>query len=134
MKIASWNVNSLRVRLPHVLDWLSTAQPDLLGIQETKTTDENFPLDEIKESGYNVIFSGQKTYNGVTIISKDKAEDIVTDIPGLDDPQRRVLGATFGNLRFLNLYIPNGSEIGSEKYGYKLDWIERLMAYFEKQL
>ncbi|MDH5435194.1 MAG: exodeoxyribonuclease III [Gammaproteobacteria bacterium] len=134
MKIASWNVNSLRVRLPHVLDWLNSAQPDLLGIQETKTTDDNFPVDEIKAAGYNVIFSGQKTYNGVTIISKDKAEDIVTDIPGLDDPQRRVLGATFGNLRFLNLYIPNGSEVGSEKYAYKLNWLDKLIPYVEQQL
>ncbi len=134
MKIATWNVNSLRVRLPHVLDWLSTAKPDLLGIQETKTPDENFPVDEIKEAGYNVIFSGQKTYNGVTVISKEKAEDIVTDIPGLDDPQRRVLGATYGNLRFLNLYIPNGSEVGSEKYTYKLDWLDKMIAYVEKQL
>ena len=134
MKIATWNVNSLRVRLPHVLDWLSTAKPDLLGIQETKTPDENFPVDEIKEAGYNVIFSGQKTYNGVTVISKEKAEDIVTDIPGLDDPQRRVLGATYGSLRFLNLYIPNGSEVGSEKYTYKLDWLDKMIAYVEKQL
>ena len=134
MKIASWNVNSLRVRLPHVLDWLNTAKPDLLGIQETKTTDDNFPIDEIREAGYNVVFSGQKTYNGVAVISKGEARDIVTDIPGLDDPQRRVLGATFGNLRFLNLYIPNGSEVGSEKYAYKLDWLDKLVAYVKTQL
>lgn len=134
MKIATWNVNSLRVRLPHVLDWLNTAKPDLLGLQETKTTDDNFPIDEIKEAGYNIAFCGQKTYNGVAVISKDKAEDIVTDIPGLDDPQRRVLGATYGNLRFLNLYIPNGSEVGSEKYAYKLDWLDKLIAYVKKQL
>lgn len=138
MKIASWNVNSLKVRLPHVLDWLEAHQPDILGLQETKTIDENFPVDAIQESGYKVAFAGQKTYNGVAVLSKTSASDIITDLPGLDDPQRRVLGATIadkkGPIRFLNLYVPNGSEVGSEKYDYKLDWLKKLAAYVKKQL
>lgn len=136
MKIASWNVNSLKVRLPHVLDWLKSEKPDLLGLQETKMTNENFPVDEIQNAGYQVIYSGQKTYNGVAILSKQSMEpaDIITELPGLDDPQRRVLGATYGDLRFINLYVPNGSEVGSEKYQYKLDWLEKLCAYIEQQL
>jgi exodeoxyribonuclease-3 len=134
MKLASWNVNSLKVRLPHVLDWLAEHQPDILGLQEIKTIDENFPLEEIKAAGYHVNFAGQKTYNGVAVISKLEATDIVTDLPGLDDPQRRVLGATVDGLRFLNLYIPNGSEVGSEKYEYKLGWLDALIKYVKTQL
>jgi len=136
MKIASWNVNSLNVRLPHVLQWLETARPDLLGLQETKLTDEKFPQAEIEAAGYNVVFSGQKTYNGVAVLSRvpEAATDVVTDLPGLDDPQRRVLGATYGDVRFLNLYVPNGQEVGSDKYAYKLDWLAKLRAYVEAQL
>lgn len=134
MKLASWNVNSLKVRLPHVLDWLAEHQPDILGLQETKTIDENFPVADIEAAGYHVVFAGQKTYNGVAVISKQPATDIVTDLPGLDDPQRRVLGATVGDVRFLNLYVPNGSEVGSEKYEYKLGWLEALKKYIESQL
>ena len=138
MKIASWNVNSLKVRLPHVLDWLTQQQPDILGIQETKTVDENFPVEDIKAAGYHVAFAGQKTYNGVAVVSKHKISDIITDLPGLDDPQRRVLGCTIhhkkGNVRFLNLYVPNGSEVGSEKYAYKLDWLDKLAAYVDTQI
>lgn len=138
MKLASWNVNSLKVRLPHVLDWLDTHQPDILGLQETKTIDENFPADAIHEAGYQVTFAGQKTYNGVAVLSKKTATDIITDLPGLDDPQRRVLGITIphkkGDVRFLNLYVPNGSEVGSEKYAYKLGWLEALANHVEDQL
>ena len=136
MKIASWNVNSLKVRLPHVLDWLKSEEPDLLGLQETKTIDDNFPEEEIQNAGYQVLYSGQKTYNGVAILSKQGMEpaDIITDIPELEDPQRRVLGATYGDLRFINLYVPNGSEVDSEKYHYKLDWLEKLHAYIKVQI
>ena len=138
MKLASWNVNSLKVRLPHVLDWLKEHQPDILGLQETKTIDENFPLEDIQAAGYHVNFAGQKTYNGVAVISKLEATDIITDLPGLDDPQRRVLGCTIahesGDIRFLNLYIPNGSEVGSEKYEYKLNWLDKLTKYVEEQI
>jgi exodeoxyribonuclease-3 len=134
MKLASWNVNSLKVRLPHVLDWLQQQQPDILGVQETKTIDENFPVEEIQAAGYHVAFAGQKTYNGVAVISKSEAVDIITDLPGIEDPQRRVLGATIGDVRFLNLYVPNGSEVGSEKYEYKVDWLDKLAQYVETQI
>ncbi|RLA03731.1 MAG: exodeoxyribonuclease III [Gammaproteobacteria bacterium] len=134
MKIATWNVNSLKVRLPHVLDWLATSQADILCLQETKTTDENFPLADIEAAGYHVVYSGQKTYNGVAIISKQPATDIVTDIPGLDDPQRRILGATIGDVRVLDLYVVNGQEVGSEKYVHKLHWLEQVTAHISEQL
>jgi exodeoxyribonuclease-3 len=134
MKIASWNVNSLTVRLPHVLDWLATNQPDILGLQETKTVDEKFPVAEIAAAGYLVVYAGQKTYNGVAVLSKQEASETVTDIPGLDDHQRRVMGVTVGGIRFLNLYVPNGSEVGSEKYDYKLGWLASLAEYVKAQL
>lgn len=134
MKIATWNVNSLKVRLPQVLDWLAVSQVDILCLQETKTTDENFPVDEISAAGYQVIYSGQKTYNGVAILSKQVATDIVTDIPGLDDPQRRILAATIDTVRVLNLYVVNGQEVGSEKYAHKLQWLERVTGFISEQL
>jgi len=134
MKIATWNVNSLKVRLPQVLDWLAAAQPDVLCLQETKTTDENFPVEAIEAAGYHCVYSGQKTYNGVAILSKTPAADILTDIPGLDDPQRRILGATIGNVRVLNLYVVNGQEVGSVKYDYKLLWLEKVAAHVREQL
>jgi exodeoxyribonuclease-3 len=133
MKIATWNVNSLKVRLPHVLQWLEAAQPDVLAIQETKTVDENFPLAEIEAAGYKAVFSGQKTYNGVAIFSKVEAVDAMTDIPGLDDPQRRILAATINGVRVVNLYVVNGSEVGSEKYAYKLDWLAKVTAWLQEQ-
>ncbi|MCG6899450.1 MAG: exodeoxyribonuclease III [Gammaproteobacteria bacterium] len=134
MKIATWNVNSLKVRLPQVLDWLAVSQVDILCLQETKTTDENFPVDEISAAGYQVIYSGQKTYNGVAILSKQVATDIVTDIPGLDDPQRRILAATIDTVRVLDLYVVNGQEVGSEKYAHKLQWLERVTGFISEQL
>jgi exodeoxyribonuclease-3 len=134
MKIASWNVNSLKVRLPHVLDWLDASQADILCLQETKTMDENFPASEIEAAGYHVVFSGQKTYNGVAIISRQAATDVVTDVPGLDDPQRRILGATINGVRVLDLYVVNGQEVGSEKYAHKLHWLDKVTDYISKQL
>jgi exodeoxyribonuclease-3 len=134
MKIATWNVNSLKVRLPHVLDWLTASQTDILCLQETKTTDENFPVDEIETAGYHVVYSGQKTYNGVAIISKQQAADIITDVSGLDDPQRRILGATIAGIRLLNLYVVNGQEVGSEKYAHKLHWLDKVTDYIDEQL
>lgn len=134
MKIATWNVNSLRVRLPHVLDWIQAQQPDILALQETKLSDPDFPLAEFTALGYQAIYSGQKTYNGVALVTRLPCTDIVTDIPGLEDPQRRVLGATIGEIRVLNLYVPNGSEVGSDKYVYKLDWLAKLAAYIQIQL
>jgi len=126
LKVASWNVNSLNVRLPHVLAWCETARPDILALQETKLTDDRFPVDELMEAGYHSVCSGQKTYNGVAILSPEPATDIVTDVDGLDDPQRRILGATIGGVRIINLYVVNGSEVDSEKYTYKLHWLEQV--------
>lgn len=138
MKIASWNVNSLKVRLPQLLQWLQTECPDVVGLQETKLMDDKFPGDEINAAGYHVVFAGQKTYNGVAVLSRKDtvgpATDVVTELPGLEDPQRRVLGVTVGDLRFLDLYVPNGSEVGSDKYEYKLGWLEKCIAYVETQL
>lgn len=133
MKIASWNVNSLRVRLPQVLDWLAAQAPDILGLQETKTQDAEFPVRAFEEAGYRVAFSGQKTYNGVALLGKTTPEGCLTDPPGLDDPQRRVLAASFGDIRVINLYVPNGSEVGSEKYAYKLDWLEKICAFIRDE-
>lgn len=133
MKIATWNVNSLRVRLPHVLQWLEAAQPDVLAIQETKMVDEQFPLAELEAAGYNAVFAGQKTYNGVAILSKSPATDVLTDIPDLDDPQRRILVATIEGVRVVNLYVVNGAEVGSDKYAYKLDWLAKVTAWLQQQ-
>ena len=134
MHIATWNVNSLNVRLPHVLEYLEDEAPDILALQETKTPDEKFPTAEIEQAGYHVCFSGQKTYNGVAIISRAPAEDIICEIPGLDDPQRRLLAANIGDIRIVNVYIPNGQEIGSEKYAYKLRWLAALKALLQEEL
>jgi exodeoxyribonuclease-3 len=133
-KIATWNVNSLNVRLPQVLDWLRDQQPDILALQETKLTDLDFPTLDIAEAGYRAVFAGQKTYNGVAILSRLPAGEIVTDLPGLDDPQRRVLGATVGNTRVLNLYVPNGQAVGSDKYAYKLTWLDHLTVWLQTEL
>ncbi len=105
-KIATWNVNSLRVRLPQVLDWLKNTKPDILALQEIKMTDEQFPLEEIQAAGYKALFAGQKAYNGVALLSRLSCSDVMTDLPGLDDPQRRVLGATYEKLKVLNVYVP----------------------------
>jgi len=133
-KIASWNVNSLNVRLPHVLAWVDGAQPDVLALQETKLTDDRFPVQELMDEGYHSVFSGQKTYNGVAILSREQALDPVTDIPGLDDPQRRILAATIGDVRVVNLYVVNGSEVGSEKFEYKLHWLEQVTAWLAREI
>lgn len=134
LKIASWNVNSLNVRLPHVLAWVEGSRPDVLALQETKLTDDRFPLEDFQQAGYRSLFSGQKTYNGVAILSRDEAVDPVTDIPGLDDPQRRILAATVRGVRVVDLYVVNGSEVGSEKFDYKLHWLERVTAWLATEL
>lgn len=134
LKIASWNVNSLNVRLPHVLAWCEGARPDILALQETKLTDDRFPADTFLEAGYHSVYSGQKTYNGVAILSRQPAGEIVTDIDGLDDPQRRILAATIGDLRIIDLYVVNGSEVGSEKYAYKLHWLEQVNRFIADQM
>ncbi len=134
MKIATWNVNSLNVRLPQVLAWLAAESPDVLALQETKTVDEKFPRAEIEAAGYRAAFSGQPAYNGVAILSRAPATDVATALPGLDDPQRRVLAASYGDLRVLNLYVPNGESVESDKYRYKLDWLTKLSAWIEREL
>jgi exodeoxyribonuclease III len=134
MLVGSWNVNSLKVRLPHLLAWLDSAQPDIVGLQETKTVDDAFPVDALREAGYHAAFSGQKTYNGVAVLSREPAVDVVTELPGFPDPQRRVLGSTIGDIRFLNLYVPNGQAVGTDKYHYKLDWLQALQEYCREQL
>jgi len=133
-RIASWNVNSLNVRLPHVQAWCQAAQPDILALQETKLVDERFPEAALAEFGYHSVYSGQKTYNGVAILSREPASDPVTDIPGLDDHQRRILAATIGDIRLINLYVVNGSEVGSEKFEYKLMWLEKVTEWLEEEL
>ena len=134
MKIATWNVNSLRVRLEHVTDWLKQARPDVLGLQETKVTDDLFPAAAFEDLGYHVSYSGQPTYNGVALVSRLPPADVVVDLDGFDDPARRVLGATCGDVRVLNLYVPNGQSVGSEKYDYKLAWLAALEAHLRSDL
>jgi len=133
LKLATWNVNSLKVRLPHVLDWLAANQPDALCLQETKLEDKNFPLAEIEAAGYRAVFAGQKTYNGVAILSKETAAGVQSGIPGYDDPQKRVLAATIGGVRVISVYVPNGESVESEKYKYKLGWLEQLIAWLASE-
>ena len=133
-RIASWNVNSLRVRLEHVIEWLQRVDPDVLGLQETKLTDENFPASAFEDLGYKAVFSGQPTYNGVALISRQPARDVVTELDGFPDQEKRVLAATFGDVRIFNLYVPNGRSVGSEKYEYKLEWLEALCAQLRNEL
>jgi exodeoxyribonuclease III len=134
MKIATWNVNSLRMRLAQVLEWLAAEKPDILALQETKLPDEAFPAADIEAAGYHAIYLGQKTYNGVALLTRGSAHDVVHDLPGLDDPARRVLGATCGPVRVLNLYVPNGEAVESPKYAYKLKWLDKLVGYIAAQL
>ena len=134
MKIATWNVNSLRVRLPQVLDWLGVERPDVLALQETKLPDRDFPVAEIEAAGYSAVYTGQSAYNGVAILSRSPAADVVMDLPGLDGEQRRVVAASFGEVRVLNLYVPNGQNVGSEKYVYKLEWLDTLTSYIKADL
>ena len=134
MKIATWNVNSMKVRLPHVLEWLDANSPDVLVLQEIKQVTEAFPAEELAGAGYQAVASGQKTYNGVAVISRGSASDPVTDFPGFDDPQRRILATTIDGVRVVDLYVPNGSEVGSEKYDYKLGWLEALRGFLTDEL
>lgn len=134
MKFASWNVNSLKVRLPQVLDWMEHQRPDVLGLQETKLTDEKFPAEAIEAAGYHVSFSGQPTYNGVALIASEKPLDVVTEIPGFPDDHKRVIAATVGDVRVINLYVVNGKEVGSDKYDHKLRWLEAVHAWVADEL
>ena len=126
MKLATWNVNSLKVRLPQVLQWLADNPVDILCLQETKLTDDKFPAAEIEAAGYQVVFSGQKTYNGVAILSKLPIEDVVKNNPRYEDAQQRILAATIGGVRVVCAYVPNGQSVDSDKYAYKLAWLDAL--------
>lgn len=134
MKIATWNINSMNVRQGHVLEWLDANGPDVLVLQEIKQVTEKFPAEALADIGYQSVANGQKTYNGVAVVSRASAEDPVFEFPGFDDPQRRVLATTIDGVRVVNLYIPNGSEVGSEKYEYKLSWLATLRDFLEDEL
>lgn len=134
MKIATWNVNSLRVRLPHLLDWLASAQPDVVGLQELKCVEDQFPFDELKAAGYHAVANGQKTYNGVAILSRHAIENVSRDMAGFDDEQKRVIAATINGVRVVNVYVVNGQDLGTEKYAYKLRWLEALHGTLRTEL
>jgi exodeoxyribonuclease-3 len=126
MKIASWNVNSLRARMSHVVAWLEAQQPDVLALQEIKMVDAEFPALEFDRLGYQAICSGQPSYNGVALLTKKDADDVVTALPDFDDPQKRVLGAKVDGVFVLDLYVPNGQAVDTDKYRYKLEWLAQL--------
>ncbi|MGD9599254.1 MAG: exodeoxyribonuclease III [Steroidobacteraceae bacterium] len=132
--IATWNVNSLRVRLPQLSEWLASRPVHTLALQETKLEDHAFPRAEIEALGYQVACSGQRTYNGVAILARAPLHDIATGIAGFEDPQRRVLAATIDGVRVVNLYVPNGQAVGSDKYAYKLRWLEALRGWLAQEL
>ncbi|MET4729365.1 exodeoxyribonuclease-3 [Lysobacter enzymogenes] len=134
MKIVSWNVNSLNVRLPHLQQWLAAFAPDIVALQETKLEDNRFPDTALAEAGYRSVFAGQKTYNGVAILSRDAAQDVQVGIPGFEDEQKRVIAATVGGLRIIDLYVVNGQDVGTDKYAYKLRWLEAAHAWIRDEL
>ena len=132
MKIATWNVNSINARLDHLLGWLETTQTDVVCLQETKCVDENFPYQPIFELGYHTAFYGQKSHNGVAILSKYDIEDVQKNFPGDDDDSpKRLIAATINGVRIVNTYIPNGTELWTDKFTFKLDWLQRLRKYFD---
>ena len=134
VRIATWNVNSLNVRLPHVLDWLAEHRPDVLMLQETKLTDDRFPVEALLSAGYHAVFSGQKTYNGVAILSREPPADVIDRFPTVTDEQRRTIAATIGGVRVVDLYVVNGHEVGSEKYAYKLEWLHQVTEHLRAEL
>lgn len=134
MKLATWNVNSLKVRLPQVLDWAGKHRPDVLCLQETKLQNEQFPAAEIQAAGYHSLPNGQKTYNGVCIVSLGPPSETITEIPGFEDPQKRVLAATIGGIRIINAYVPNGESTESDKYQYKLRWLAAFRDWLKDEL
>ena len=135
MKIASWNVNSLNVRLPHLQQWLADFAPDVVGLQETKLEDHRFPDTALAALGYRSVFHGQKTYNGVALLARNRAlEDVQAGIPGFDDAQARAIAATVDGVRIVNLYVVNGQAVGSDKYAYKLRWLEAVRGWIADEL
>jgi exodeoxyribonuclease-3 len=134
LRIVSWNVNSLKVRLAQVLQFAAAAQPDVIALQETKLSDDQFPRAEIEAAGYRAVFTGQKTYNGVALLARGELRDVATELPGRADPQRRWLAATLDGVRIIDVYVPNGQSVGSEKYAYKLGWFEAARAAVADEL
>ena len=136
MKIATWNVNSLKIRLPQVLDWLAEHRPDALCLQELKLEDKAFPLAELAAAGYHAACFGQKTYNGVAILAPQAVDEasVVRNIPGFDDPQSRLIAATVGGVRLVCGYFPNGQAVGSDKFDYKLRWLAALTDWLREEL
>jgi len=133
-KLASWNVNSLKIRLEQVLEWFEVSEIDVLALQETKLIDEHFPTAAFLDKGYHIVYSGQKTYNGVAVISRHPISEAVVDVPEFIDPQRRVLASTIAGIRLINLYVPNGAAVDSDKYHYKLNWLEKVTLFIQDQL
>ena len=134
MKLATWNVNSLSVRLPQVLDWLAANPVDVLALQELKLTDDKFPHQAFKDAGYESVCFGQKTYNGVALITKSNATDIIKNIPGFDDEMARVITGTVDGIRVVGAYFPNGQEPGSEKFEYKMEWLKGLRSWLKTEI
>jgi exodeoxyribonuclease III len=134
LHVASWNVNSLRVRLPQLVTWLAGGAIDVVGLQETKLTDDAFPHTELEQLGYQAVASGQKTYNGVALLARTPLTEVVTDFTDLDDPQRRLLAATVDGIRYVNVYVPNGQAVGADKYQYKLRWLRSLRRFLQHEL
>lgn len=132
--LATWNVNSIRVRLEQVVEWLKLHRPTVLALQELKMVEDAFPLDTFNTLGYQVVVSGQATYNGVAILSLQPLEDVVQGIPGYEDAQKRVVAATINGIRVICVYVPNGASVDSDKYAYKLHWFEQLIAYVKKTM
>ncbi len=133
-KLATWNVNSLNVRLPQVLEWVGKHRPDVLCLEETKLEDANFPRQPLADAGYQALICGQKTYNGVAILSRNTGSEVITAIPGFPDAQKRVLAATIDRVRVICVYVPNGESVESEKYQYKLRWLAALNAWLKDEL
>ena len=133
MKITSWNVNSLKVRLEQVIEWLEQHKPDVLGLQETKLTDDKFPVDAFREIGYHAAFSGQPTYNGVALLSPEPGQSLTKEIDQFEDPHKRVIAGTYQDVRVINLYVVNGKAVGDEKYQWKLKWLEAVTRWIEQE-
>ena len=134
MKVASWNVNSIRVREQQVLDWLEAEKPDVLGLQEIKMPTDDFPVEAFAEVGYHSAVDGQKTYNGVALLSPVAADNIHCRLPEFEDEQRRAIAGTYNGTRVINLYVPNGKAVGDEKYEYKLSWLRALSTWVKAEL
>jgi exodeoxyribonuclease III len=134
VKLAAWNVNSLKVRLPQLVDWAARQLPDVVCLQETKLEDANFPVDSLRDIGFHAAYAGQKTYNGVAILSREPLTDVTAGVAGFEDDQKRVIAATLGDMRIVCVYVPNGQSVDSDKYQYKLRWLEATTKWLGDEL